>query len=515
MGQSVALQTLLVMVGTFMAVLDTTVVDIALPKMIAPLKTDLYGIQWVVTSYMISAAVVLPLLEWLEGITGLRLMYIAGVVLFTGSSYLCGISQELYQMILFRSLQGVGEALIIVSAQSILFALYPEEKRGLAMGIFGLGVSFAPALGPSFGGWITEHLGWNWIFFINVPVGIVLTVASIFFLVEPKKERRKVPFNFRSFLFISVATVGTLVVLSKGQQFGWFTSNFIAFLTLISVASYILYLLSEATSKVKLVDLSIFKRPTFLSAFLVYLMVLGFSMYALFYAIPLYFEHLKGLSTFTTGILLLPFAVSIAVSTVVAGLLTDKWSSAGTLILAIVLYLGSTAFLLTHFDFFTPKWEASLTLVFTGAGMGLFFAPVTVIALKGLEEKTVLVVSLLDYIRFVGGSFGTAIATNVIEGRTSFHFEEISSLQGLNYWEVRSRIEELSYQFLGQSGSELEALIKAYYSVAELQGKLALSYAFQDLFVWCSIFALIGLIPLLLLKYNKLGWSFSSSSSSP
>ena len=514
MGQSVSLSrgelvvhTLIVMAGAFMAILDTTIVDIALPKMMSPLKTDLYGIQWVVTAYMIAAAVVLPLLEWLEKVVGLKKMYIAGVFLFALSSYLCGISTELYQMILFRSVQGFAEALIMVSAQAILFTIYPPEQKGVAMGIFGLGASFAPAVGPTLGGWLTEHMNWNWIFFINVPVGALLTVASVFFLKEVSLERKILPFNFISFTFISVATISTLVVLSKGQQFGWFTSNTIAFLTAIAVFCYIAYLISDLFSKTKLIDLSIFRRVNFSVSAVVFMLVLGFSMYALFYAIPLYFEYLKGLSTFTTGLLLLPFAFSIAVFSVVAGALSDRWSAGGTLFIAIVVYLGSIYFFMRHYDLYTPKSSASFELAVMGMGMGLFFAPVTVIALRGLEEKTILVISLLDYIRFIGGSFGTAIATNILKGNSSFHYDEISTLQSINYTDVRERIESLVEHFLSTSASLEEALIKAYYAVGSLQGKISLSYAFQDLFVWSGVFAVMGLAPLLLLirewKYNR------------
>jgi len=495
----VVVHTLIVMAGAFMAILDTTIVDIALPKMIAPLKTDLYGIQWVVTAYMIAAAVTLPLIEWLEKITGLRAMYTFGIALFAFSSYLCGTAGELYQMIIYRSLQGFAEALIIVSAQVILFTIYPPEQKGLAMGIFGLGASFAPAVGPTLGGWLTEHINWNWIFFINVPVGLLLTIASLFFLKEVSPGRRILPFNFLSFLFISVATVSTLVVLSKGQQMGWFTSNFIAFLTATAVLCYLLYMLSEALSSTRLMDLSVFRRVNFSTAFVVFLLVLGFSMYALFYSIPLYFEFLKGLSTFTTGVLLLPFAFSIAIFSVVAGVLSDRWSAGGTLLIAILIYLGSIFFFIRHFDIYTPKGSASLELALTGVGMGLFFAPVTVIALRGLEERTILVISLLDYIRFIGGSFGTAIATNIIKGGASFHYDEISAIQSLDTSEVQAHIEQLSFHFLGTSHLPEEALLKAFYALGELQMKQALSYAFQDLFVWSALFAIGGLLPLLLL----------------
>ncbi len=501
------LHTLIVMVGAFMAILDTTIVDIALPKMIAPLKTDLYGIQWVVTSYMIAAAVTLPLLEWMESFVGLRSMYIFGIALFGASSYLCGISTELYQMIIFRSLQGLAEALIIVSAQTILFAIYPPEQKGIAMGIFGLGASFAPAIGPTLGGWLTEHMNWNWVFFINVPVGILLTTASLTFLKEVSPKRGIPPFNFFSFTFLSLATISTLIVLSKGQQLGWFTSNTIAFLTLLAILGYSLYLLSDGFSRTKLIDLNVFRRINFSVSFLVFLLVLGFSMYALFYAIPLYFEFLKDLSTFTTGLLLLPFAFSIAIFSLVAGVMSDRWSAGGTLLIAIVIYLSSIFLFVRHYDVYTPKVEASLGLALMGAGMGLFFAPVTIIALRGLEEKTILVISLLDYIRFIGGSFGTAIATNIIKGKASFHYDEISAIQSLNHRSLTERLESLAENFLNTSRGIEEALVKAFYSVASFQTKISYSYAFQDLFVWCGIFAILGLLPLLLLlrewRYNR------------
>ncbi len=491
------IHTIIVMLGAFMAILDTSIVDIVVPKMMAPLKTDLYGIQWVITSYMIAAAVALPLLEWISKAIGLRPVYILGVALFTLASYLCGISTELAQMVVFRSLQGFAEALIMVSAQAILFSIYPPEQRGVAMGIFGLGASFAPAVGPTLGGWLTEHLGWNWVFFINVPVGIFLVLLSLIFLEEVEKEKKLLPFNFISFFFISVGTVSTLVVLSKGQQHGWFTSNFIAFLTATAVISYLLYILVEIFSKNKLIDLSVFRHLNFTAAFLTFMLVLGFSMYQLFYAIPLYFEHLKGLSTLQTGILILPFAVAIGFFSVVAGALSDKWSAEKTLILAILIYfLG--LYIIADVDFYTPKELFAKELIVIGTGMGLFFAPVTVIALRGLEEKTILVISLLDYIRFIGGSFGTAIATNILKGKTNFHYDEISVIQSLNYNFILQKIYEIS-RFLEATSSTLkEALLKAGYAVGTLQYKVAYSFAFQDLFVWAGVFSLLGIIPVLI-----------------
>ncbi|MEJ5172207.1 MAG: DHA2 family efflux MFS transporter permease subunit, partial [Hydrogenothermaceae bacterium] len=176
--------TFIVMTGAFMAILDTTIVDIVVPKMMGPLQTDLYGVQWVITAYMISSAVMLILSEWLDKVIGLRNVFIAGIILFTVSSFFCGQAQNIDWMIVSRVFQGVGEALIMATAQTILFSVYPEEKKGLAMGIFGLGVSFAPALGPTLGGYITEYLNWRWVFYINIPVGILTTLLAIFYLPE-------------------------------------------------------------------------------------------------------------------------------------------------------------------------------------------------------------------------------------------------------------------------------------------------------------------------------------------
>jgi DHA2 family multidrug resistance protein len=206
------------------------------------------------------------------------------------------------------------------------------------------------------------------------------------------------------------------------------------------------------------------------------------------------------------------------VFSVVAGAMSDRWSVGGTLFIAVIFYMGSVFFLLRFFDLYTPKWKASMEIVVMGIGMGLFFAPVTMLALRGREEKTILIISLLDYIRFIGGSFGTAIATNVIKGNTSFHYDEISSLQVQNYHYVRDSIASLSRFFEDMSFLPDEALIKAFYAAGSLQSKLALSFAFQDLFVWSGVFALIGLITMVILfkdwVYNRKGGESSSSADS-
>lgn len=475
-----ALISLIVMIGAFMAILDTTIVDVALPKMIAPLATDLYGIQWVVTSYMIASAVLLPLIEYIENKIGLKNMFIIGVGVFSFSSYMCGISSSLTEIIFFRSLQGAAEALIMVSSQAILFSTFEEKEQGLAMGIFGFGASVAPALGPTLGGYLTQHFGWNWVFYINVPVGILNVLLSIFFL-KTKKEasKKELNFNIFSFIAISISTIGLIIGLSKGQEYGWFSSNLIIFIFYVSFVSFFIYLIFEISSKNKLIDLNIFLKPNFFFAFWVYFFILGFSMYALFYALPLFFERLKDLESFKTGIILLPFAIFIAFASFLGGILSDKKSPLIVFFVSFFLYVFSLYFLVSKFDYFTPNKEASLELSSLGFSIGLFFPPITVIALKNLENKLLLVITLLDYVRFIGGSFGTAIATNILSAKAKYHYDFIATMQVYTHNFVKYFIQN--------------SIVKTY-ALGIMMEKQALSEAFSDLFIWCTIFAFVGLL---------------------
>ncbi len=487
-----ALITFIVMTGTFMAILDTTIVDIVVPKMVGPLQTDLYGVQWVITAYMIASAVMLILSEWLDKVIGLRKVFIAGIILFTFSSYICGISQTLDIMITARVLQGVGEALIMATAQTILFSVYPEEKKGLAMGIFGLGVSFAPALGPTLGGYITEYLNWRWVFFINIPVGIITILLSIFYLPETSMIREKAKLNFISYFFMSVFTISLLILLSKGQQLGWFMSDTIFYLGLISVFSFLFYILSEILSKEPLIDFKIFLIKEYFVGFSVFFLLLGFSMYQVFYLLPLYYENLKGLSTFDAGLHILAFAFFIALFSPIAGILSDKWNEKYVLYIAATLYLITSIFIIPNLDYYTPTVRAALMTVPLGISMGMFFAPITTLALRKLGPKTSLGTGLMHYGRFVGGSFGTAIATNDLYRYQWEHFEGINTIQNYNY--ISNFIENLKENFSNfVPESILEIKVKAL--IYQVQYLHSLNFSFHDTFFVAGIFGLLGSLP--------------------
>ncbi|MGB9761305.1 MAG: DHA2 family efflux MFS transporter permease subunit [Caldimicrobium thiodismutans] len=496
--------TIIVMIGFFMAILDTTIVDIVVPKMMGPLSTDLYGIQWVITSYMMAAATGLLFTENFARYIGYPYTFITGLGIFTFSSFFCGTAQNLPQMIFFRVLQGIGEAFIAASAQTILIASYPPEKRGLAMGIFGLGVSFAPALGPTLGGFITEHLSWRWVFFVNIPVGIFNFIAALLYFPKELGRSKVFQFNYLSYLFIAIATVSLLVMLSKGQQLGWFQSDLILTLLFVSLIGFTLYFLSELLSKKPLLNLAIYKIPEFGFSMGMHFFTLGFGMYQIFYLLPLYYENLKGLTTFQAGLHILVFACFIGTFSVISGYLSDRLAPGRILMVSSLLFIFTSFYLIPQLNYYTPAWKASLLCIPLGISMGTFFAPLTAISLKKLGPLTGLGIVLMHYQRFVGGSFGTALATINLEYYTNKNFLRINELQ--NYEVVKSFLQErlfLANKFFPTELAEkkVQALL---YKAQYIQ---ALSWGFQNTFKAVALWGILGFLFLLaLFLYRSRGF---------
>ena len=486
-----AFLTVIIIVGVFMAILDTTIVEIIVPKIMAPLSTDLYGVQWVVTAYMISAATGLLLVESLSNYLGLKNIFTLGLLIFTSASFFCGHATSLGEMIAFRAIQGCGEAFLVATAETMLFSIYPPGKRGLAMGIYALAVSFAPSLGPTLGGYITEHLGWRYVFYINVPVGIINIVAAFFFIPRIMDERRPFRFNFVSFLFVSLATISLLTLLSKGQQKGWFQSMFIIKLAFAAAVGYLLFGIHEILSERPLIDFSIFKIPEFRIAFLIYFFILGLSMYQVFYLIPLYYEKLRLLGTFETGLHILPMAITVGAFSIIAGALSDKVGAAKVLVVSALFLIIGSYVILPKLNYYTPRLKAAFYPVVYSIGMGMFFAPVTTLALSRLGDKTNLGVSLMHYIRFVGGSFGTALATNTLQKNIAFHYDEICAMQSRDLYYIKQFVHKWFFEVSRFYPPEV-ALKKAKALLGYATHVQALSHAFQSTFEETSIYAVIG-----------------------
>jgi len=481
---------LLVITGAFMAVLDTTVVDIIVPRLKGPLSTDIYGVQWVITAYMTAAAVGLLITEWLIKRFGNKWVYIAGIAIFTLSSFMCGISNSLFSIVIARSFQGFAEALIMVTAHMMIFSFFPEDKKGIAMGIFALGVAFAPAVGPTLGGYLTEWFSWRAVFFVNVPIGIILIVFGSLLLPDNSvKEEYKL--NFVSLFFLTIATIALLVLLSKGQQYGWFNSNFIVYLGFLAWFSFLFFVISEYFSEKTLFDYTLFKNPYYTIGILVYFILLGFSMYQYFYLIPMYYEHLKGLSSIQAGLGVLGFGIWIGIFSIIAGMLSDKFSPVPVLIVAAIIYLWSGFVLFPSINYYTPFYEAVLKTMPFGIAMGLFFAPITVLVMNNSNGKTEQGIMTMDYVRFIGGSFGTAIATNNMMFYKTQEFEGMTNLQ--NYRMTEDILVYLEHIF----GKASEVIFR------NLEEFMAFNYGFKYVWLDAALWGAIGSFFIFMLLFVK------------
>ncbi len=408
-----------------MVILDTTVVDVIIPHMMAALNADLYDIQWVVIAYMVAAAVSMPMFKRLSERLGYKNLFLIGLFLFTSMSALCGQARNLEMMILGRVLQGVGEGLVIPTVTSVIFTAFPPQKRGLAMGLIGLGATMGPALGPSLGGYMTQHFSWRWAFYINLPIGAILGLAGYLILKPGEGKAEAVTPDIVGFLLSTTFISTLLIALSKGQEKGWLASDYILSLFAISAVAFPLFVWWELKQEHPFIDLTIFKVKDFSVTMLIRL-VFGGAIYGSFYLIPIYLEKFRMYPTFLTGLLILPGALVNGAMGILVGRLTDRFG--GKRLMAMALVGMAVGFhLLSQADGYTSKGHLVLLIAFYIGFVGAVFTPLNYISLACLSPRHVDTgASMIHVIRFIAGAMGTAFATSHLEARKWLHFLGIS-----------------------------------------------------------------------------------------
>jgi DHA2 family multidrug resistance protein len=304
--------TITVMLPTIMEIIDTSVANVALPHMQGSLNAGTDEITWVLTSYLVSNAVVLPMTGWLSRVFGRKRFLMTCIVLFTLASLLCGAAPTLASLIFFRILQGAAGGALIPISQAILMETFPPNQRGMAMAIFGVGAMFGPIVGPALGGWITDNLNWRWIFYINLPIGIIACLMCAFFIFDPaylKQKAKAIRIDYWG-IFLLIVSMGALqVVLDKGHQEDWFNSNFIISFSIITVVSLIALIWVEMTHESPIINLRLFKNVSF-SAGNFIMFVVGFCLYSSIMLIPLFLQTLMGYSATDAGMVMAPGGVA-------------------------------------------------------------------------------------------------------------------------------------------------------------------------------------------------------------
>ncbi len=414
-----------VSLAAFMEVLDTSIANVALPHIAGNLGASNDESTWVLTSYLVSNAIVLPISGWLVGWLGRKRFFLTCIIFFTISSFLCGIAPNLALLLLFRVMQGAFGGGLQPMAQAILGDTFPPEKRGLAFALYGITAICAPAIGPTLGGWITDNYSWRWIFYINVPVG-ALALALVYQLVEDppymaRLKQRLSGFDFIGFSLLTVGVGALQIVLDKGQEDDWFGSHFITILVVVAAVGLVSLIMWEWFQKEPIVDVRLFKNPNVAASNLMFLM-LGMALFSSTVLMPQLLQTLMGYTAQKAGMVLSAGALVVLVVLPMVGKLTTRFQARYLLAFGWISLAASMYLSCKQIDLLMSFRSATVLRVWQYVPVAFLFVPLTLAGYVGLSaEKTNAAAGLMNFMRNIGQSVGTSAVTTLIARRSQYH----------------------------------------------------------------------------------------------
>jgi len=497
-----------VTLATFMEVLDTSIANVALPHIAGSLSAGQDESTWVLTSYLVSNAIVLPLSGWLSSIMGRKNFYMSCVALFTLSSFMCGLAPNLATLIVCRVLQGVGGGGLQPSEQAILADTFPPAKRGMAFAVYGMAVVTAPAIGPTLGGWITDNFTWRWIFFINIPVGIISILLTSRLIQDPPYFRRRklseTKIDYIGLGFVALG-LGTLqVVLDKGQREDWFESHFIVILSLISAVSLIFVIFWEWTHEDPIIDLHLFRDRTFgISNLLMFM--LGFALLGSTLLLPLFMQTLLGYTAERSGLALMPGGFTIILLLPLVGFLLSRYSTRWLLVFGLTVLAGSLVHM-GRFDLDIDFRTAATARVFQAAGMAFLFVPINTAAYAFLpRDKNNAASGLMNLARNIGGSVGISLVTTMLDRRSQVHLSDLSRNLSASNLAFQSLLQGATQAMRVHGASAAFATQQAYALIEGTVQRQAAMLAYIDDFRALGISILVMVPLVFLIKKGKPG----------
>ncbi len=405
-----------------MAVLDSSIVNVALPDMRGTLGATVDEITWVVTGYILSNVIIMPIVGMLSSRYGRKNFYVVSIAMFTAASMACGISTTLSAIVAWRIVQGIGGGVLITVSQAILRETFPPEEQGLAMGIYGMGVVLAPAFGPTLGGWITDQYSWPWVFFINVPIGILNIFLVSRFIEDPSYlVRAKGRIDWAGLGLLTMGLGALQLMLEEGETDNWFDSAFITRLAVIGVVGLILFVWRELKTDGPAVDLRLFKNGAFASATTIG-GILGLGLYAALFLLPLFLQNLLGYSAMESGLVLMPRGLAMAVLMPLAGRAYNKVGPR-VLVGTGLIVSAYSFYALAHLTSGVGFWDLFWPQLWQGVGFGLIFVALSTAALATIERpRMTAAAGLYNVVRQVFGSVGVALsATELTSGISRYH----------------------------------------------------------------------------------------------
>ena len=487
-------------------IIDTTIVNVALNDMRGSLGASLTDIAWVITAYAIANVIIIPMTSWLSKQFGRRNYFAASIMIFTIASFLCGNATNLWELVAFRFIQGMGGGALLVTAQTIITETYPVAKRGMAQAIYGMGVIVGPTLGPPLGGYLVDNFSWPYIFYINIPIGIIATLLTILYIKSPKygEKLKAYQVDWLGILLLTIFIGSLQFVLEHGQQDDWFADTTIVILSILSVFGLILFIWRELVYEHPIVNLRVLREYNLrIGTMLTF--ILGFGLYGSTFIIPIYTQSILGWTATDAGLLLVPSSITTALMMPIIGKLLER--GVPQKYLAAVGFLVFFIYSYWMYAVMTPDTGTEhmfWPLVARGFGLGLLFVPITTLSLSNLRGKDIAEgAAFTGMMRQLGGSFGIAIITTFVARFTQQHrVDLIPKLSKIDF-EVQERIAAYQQMFISKGFSPNESLNKAYQL---LEGSITLQstvLSYMDIFFYLGVLFLICVPFVLLIKKGQ------------
>jgi DHA2 family multidrug resistance protein len=486
-----------VMSATFMEILDTTVVNVSLPHIAGNLSATVEESTWVLTSYLVANAIILPLTGWLANHFGRKRILTMSVAGFTVSSLFCGFAPNLEMLIFFRVVQGATGGALQPLSQAVLLEAFPPEDRGKAMGFWGLGVVVAPILGPVLGGWVTDNYSWRWVFYINLPIGVLSIIMTRLFIFDPPYIRRGTArIDYWGIGLLTLGLGALQVFLDQGQREDWFASNWIATLAIVSAASLVIFIFYELRIRNPVVDLRVFKLRTYATG--VFLMTaLGLVLFGSLVLLPLFLQTLLGYPALQAGIAMAPRGLGSFIAMPIVGMMISRFDPRKLLALGLII-ASSTLFWLSRLNLNAGYWDIFWPQFIQGISFGLLFVPLTTITMDPIPKEAMgNATSIFNLMRNLGGSIGIAIVATLLARRQQIYINLLGA--HVNPYNPQSQMALDALQ-KGMTARGLDPFTAERRALAALFGMVqrqAAMLSFNDIFFMLGVIFL-GVIPFLL-----------------
>lgn len=487
-------------------IVDTTIVNVALSDMRGTLGATLTDVAWVITAYAIANVIVIPMTSWLSQQFGRRNYFAVSIVIFTVASFLCGNATSIWELVAFRFIQGLGGGALLVTAQTIITESYPAEKRGMAQAIYGMGVIVGPTLGPPLGGYIIKNYEWPYIFYINIPIGIIATLLTLMYVKSPKYgvKLKANQVDWWGIVLLS-AFIGSLqYVLEHGQQDDWFADPTIVTLSAVSIFGLLGFIWRELTYEHPIVNLRVLNDSN-LRIGTIMCFILGFGLYGTTFIVPIYTQSILGWDALETGLLLIPSSLTTAFMMPIIGKLIQRGIPQTYMVaVGFMIFFGFTLWMHNVMTPDTGEEHMFWPLIMRGMGLGLLFVPITTLSLSTLKGKSIGEgAAFTGMMRQLGGSFGIAIITTFISRFSQQHrVDAVAHLNNASF-EVQQRVQQLQQGFMAKGFSANEALAKAHQVMDFSVTKQATVLSYMDVFLYLGILFLVCIPFILLVRRGK------------